>query len=47
MSYLVRYIKDDETIAVEEHYESPSEDDCRKQRDAIDADYHDICRDDD
>ncbi len=44
-SYLVRYIKDGETIAVEEYYEKPyDEEPLRKQQEAIEADYYDISR---
>jgi len=44
-SYLVRYIKDGETIAVEEYFEKPdNEEPLREQQAKIGADYYDICR---
>lgn len=44
MSYIIRYIKDGETIAVEEVFEHPSEDHLRDQVSLLGADFADVCR---
>lgn len=44
MSYLIRFIKDGETIAAEEHYEHPPEDYLRRMVRALKADFADVCR---
>ena len=45
MNYIIRYIKDGETIAVDDtFFEHPTEDYLREQCLALGADFADICR---
>ena len=46
MSYLIRYIRDKETIAIEESDEHPDEEYLRTQVEATNADFADVCRND-
>lgn len=46
MSYLIRYIREKETIAIEEADEHPEEEYLREQVKATGADFADVCRSD-